>query len=333
MSEQKKEKKVKVINVPKKKRPLATPSLILRICLIICFVLCMLLLSSPFLSAKLYITEDLEITPTVTKAYTKLATQEEIDSAAAQLEEAFQALAKAETEEESQTSEEVKDGLAYRALPTADYQWSYTLKQGIDGKTLAELVDKSRSLDKSEYTPESVSVLNKATLNGQKYLCASVIVRQSVLQMAMGGAIGESFGNVEGLGGAISHSVFAMLLAVVPFVCFVTLCFDRRGHIKHITCMAGAILCLVDIFLLLYPYVGSGAILSIILYLVICGLNLASIYAKQQEDYIIAHPQEEPEFTQKHPQFVKALINAKAFRQQEPVKTPAPKGKHSKKKK
>ena len=49
------------------------------------------------------------------------------------------------------------------------------------------------------------------------------------------------------------------------------------------------------------------------MYIIICVLNLAGVYAKQQEDYIITHPEKEPEFTEKHPQFVKALINYKAF--------------------
>ena len=47
-------REVKVINVPKrkkKKRPLATPSYLIRIAMIVCFVICILLLSSPFSSA------------------------------------------------------------------------------------------------------------------------------------------------------------------------------------------------------------------------------------------------------------------------------------------
>ncbi len=74
MSEEKK-KEVKVINVPKRKKPLATPSYIIRIAMIVCFVICILLLSSPFLSAKLYITKDLEITSSVSEAYREVATQ------------------------------------------------------------------------------------------------------------------------------------------------------------------------------------------------------------------------------------------------------------------
>ena len=156
-------------------------------------------------------------------------------------------------------------------------------------------------------------MLNKSILNAQRTLCASVLLEQSVLQMAMGGAIGESVGNVKSLGSAISHSLFSFILGGVPLVCFITLCFDKSRHIKHIVCMIGAVACLVIIFAVLYPYVGTGAVVSIIMYIIICVLNLAGVYAKQQEDYIIKHPEKEPEFTEKHPQFVKALINYKAF--------------------
>ncbi len=306
----------KVINVPKRKKPLATPSYIIRICLIICFVLCILLLSSPFFSARLYIRENLEVTPSITDAYTKLASQEEIDSAEQQLRHALDSLEKKKTHEESQSSEtESKNGLQYTPVASANFEWSYTLQQGIDGKALAESVEEAKNIDRSLYTAESLDTLNTAVLNAQKYLCASVVVTQSVLQMAMGGSIGESLDS--SLGGTISNSLFAMLLAAAPVVCFLTLCFDRKRHIKHVTCMVGAIVCVADIFLLLYPYVGSGAIWSIILYILICLFNIAGIYAKQQEDYIIAHPEKEAEFTEKHPQFVKALINYKSFSRKE----------------
>lgn len=308
MSEEKK-KEVKVINVPKRKKPLATPSYLIRIAMIVCFVICILLLSSPFLSAKLYITKDLEITSSVSEAYREVATQEEVDNAGKELQNALNSLEKIEKTESSQA--EVEENTV--GLSSANYKWSYKVSQGVDASSLAELIDKARNTNKREYTSESVSVLNKSILNAQKTLCASVLLEQSVLQMAMGGAIGESVGNVKSLGSAISHSLFSFILGGVPLVCFITLCFDKSRHIKHIVCMIGAVACLVIIFAVLYPYVGTGAVVSIIMYIIICVLNLAGVYAKQQEDYIIKHPEKEPEFTEKHPQFVKALINYKAF--------------------
>ncbi len=307
-------REVKVINVPKKKkkkRPLATPSFIIRIAMIVCFVICILLLSSPFLSAKLYITEDLEITTSLSEAYRKPATQEMLDNAVKELQGALDSLEKiSKEEEESSTPAESASTVG---LDSANYKWSYAVPQGADARPLAELIDRARNVTRRDYTSESVEVLNRSQLSAQKILCASVLVEQSVMQMALGGAIGESLGTVKNLGNTISHSFFAFLLGAVPLTCFITLCFDKRSHLKHIICMVGAIACLAVIFGLLYPHVGIGAVLSIIVYIIILVLNFAGIYAKQQEDYIIKHPEQEPEFTEKHPHFVKALINYKSF--------------------
>ena len=308
MSEEKK-KEVKVINVPKRKKPLATPSYIIRVSMIVCFIICILLLSSPFLSAKLYITKDLEITSSVSEAYREVATQEEVDNAEKELQNALNSLEKIEKTESSQV--EVEENTV--GLSSANYKWSYKVSQGVDASALAELIDKARNISRRDYTSESVAVLNKSQLNAQKILCASVLVEQSVMQMALGGAIGESLGTVKNLGNTISHSFFAFLLGAVPLTCFITLCFDKRSHLKHIICMIGTIACLAVIFGLLYPHIGIGAVLSIIVYIIILVLNFGSIYAKQQEDYIIRHPEKESEFTEKHPQFVKALINYKSF--------------------
>ena len=297
-SEEKRE--VKVINVPKKKkkkRPLATPSFIIRISMIVCFVICILLLSSPFLSARLYITEELEITTSLSEAYRKPATQEMLDNAA----------------KDSQAALAAAESAGNVGLDSANYKWSYAVPQGVDAKPLAQLIEKARNITRRDYTSESVAVLNESQLHAQKILCASVLVEQSVMQMALGGAIGESLGTVKNLGNSISHSFFAFLLGAVPLTCFIVLCFDKKSHLKHIICITGAIACLAVIFGLLYPHVGTGAVLSIIVYVIILVLNFASIYAKQQEDYIIRHPEKEPEFTEKHPHFVKALINYKSF--------------------
>ena len=119
MSEEKK-KEVKVINVPKRKKPLATPSYIIRIAMIVCFVICILLLSSPFLSAKLYITKDLEITSSVSEAYREVATQEEVDNAEKELQNALNSLEKIEKTESSQA--EVEENTV--GLSSANYKWS-----------------------------------------------------------------------------------------------------------------------------------------------------------------------------------------------------------------
>ncbi len=307
-------REVKVINVPKKKkkkRPLATPSYLIRIAMIVCFVICILLLSSPFLSAKLYITEELEITTSVSEAYRKPATQEMLDNAVKELQTALDSLEKISAKEEESSTE--AESASTVGLDSANYRWSYKVPVGVDAKPLAELIDKARNISRRDYTSESVAVLNKSQLNAQKILCASVLVEQSVMQMALGGAIGESLGTVKNLGNTISHSFFAFLLGAVPLTCFITLCFDKRSHLKHIICMIGTIACLAVIFGLLYPHIGIGAVLSIIVYIIILVLNFGSIYAKQQEDYIIRHPEKESEFTEKHPQFVKALINYKSF--------------------
>jgi len=312
-SEEKRE--VKVINVPKKKkkkRPLATPSFIIRISMIVCFVICILLLSSPFLSARLYITEELEITTSLSEAYRKPATQEMLDNAAKDLQAALDSLEKI-SKEENEESSTAAESAGNVGLDSANYKWSYAVPQGVDAKPLAQLIEKARNITRRDYTSESVAVLNESQLHAQKILCASVLVEQSVMQMALGGAIGESLGTVKNLGNSISHSFFAFLLGAVPLTCFIVLCFDKKSHLKHIICITGAIACLAVIFGLLYPHVGTGAVLSIIVYVIILVLNFASIYAKQQEDYIIRHPEKEPEFTEKHPHFVKALINYKSF--------------------
>ena len=331
-NEKGKKKEVKVINVPKRKRPLATPSYIIRIFLIILFVCCILLLSSPFLNVTLYITDNLEITPSYSEAHLTLATQEEIDLAEQELQNAFQALETISSEQSAESKQEDSDIL--QSISSANYKWSYMVSKDVDIQSLAQLIADARNIDRSLYTSESIKTLNQALMNAQKTLCTSVKITQSAFQLALGGTIAESYGLNQTIGRVISHSIFALALTFVPLICFFALCFDRHRHIKHIICMIGAVVCLIDIFIALYPYVGIGAVLSVILYIIICILNIASIYAKQQEDYIISHPELEPEFTEKHPQFVKALINYKSFRKTAPEKSPAnSKGKNSKKKK
>lgn len=328
----KQKRKVTVINVPKRRKPLRTPSHIIRLCLVWSFVLIMLLLTYPFLSTQLYISDDLEVTPDNTKATLKLATQEEINAAEKELQAAIDGLVEAPKEEESsqasgsessagensEASQESSTALkpassGIRSLSTAHYNWSYNVSEKVDITALANLIDKAMTIDRSLYTEETTDILNTAVIKAQKTLCATVIVSQNAWQMMIGGPVKEAFGVSSSVGDTIMHSIFSFAFAVIPVVCFLAASFDKRRHIKHVIIMIGAILALVDFFIIIYPFVGIGAVLSIIMYVLVCILNIASIYAKQQEDHIVKHPEEEPEFSEKHPQFVKALLNEKAF--------------------
>ncbi len=330
-------KKVKVINVPqkrKKKKPLQTPSNIIRLCLVWSFVLCLLLLTYPFLNAQLYINDELEVSPNPSSAGFKLATQEEVNDVTTKLKSALDNLVEAPKEEESsneasdknsvdetsgyesqtsQTSKNEEQKASVREMNTAHYEWQYSIAKDIDIKSTMSLLDEAMNIDRSKYTKESADELNTAVLNTQRTLCASVVISQSALQMMIGGSVNEAFGDDNAVGDSIFRGLLAFALAIIPIVCFLTASFDKRRHIKHVVIMLGAILALADIFFTIYPYIGIGATLSIVMYIIICALNIASIYAKQQEDYIVKHPEMEAEFTQKHPQLIKALLNEKAL--------------------
>ena len=301
--------KVQVVNTPHTKKPLRTPSHILRITLIWCFVIVMYLLSYPFLSVRMYITDDLEVTTDHSVIQYVLASQSTVDQAQEELQAALDGLEKSD-EEKQEYDEDISD---IAQLGTANYTWNTIVAETVNADALKELIDNAAAVSRKDYTEESVSVLNTAVLRARKVLCSSVQITQSALQMIMGGSIAEAFGVMESLGLSIMHSMFAVTLAVLPFACFLALCFDKNKHIKHIFVIIGSIVCLFVIFFTLYPHVGIGAVLSVIMYILILVLNLFSIYAKQQEDYIVAHPEEEAAFTESHPQFVKALINAKSF--------------------
>ena len=85
-------KKVVVVNVPKRKKLLRTPSHIIRITLIWCFLLVLFLLTYPFLEVRFYITKDLSVSPYAEDAYRVLAEQEDIDKAAEKLQKALDSL-------------------------------------------------------------------------------------------------------------------------------------------------------------------------------------------------------------------------------------------------
>lgn len=337
----KKKNKVVVINVPKKRKALSTPTQIIRIVMVLMCVVTLFLVSYPFLYAKLSINENLEVVPDIAGTYTHLATQEEIDQAYTKLSEAKANLVEAPKEEasheeasaeDSQTSDSSDSSTAntseavseptydpdndiapVRAISTANYEWQYSVADDVDIQKLAELIEEVREIERGDYTEESLENLNTTLLEAQRLLCATVVVSQTGLQMMLGGSVSEAFGNYASVGESILHGILAFLFAIVPLVGFFAATFDKKRHIKHVIILAGSVICLVDIFLTIYPYIGIGAVLSVIMYILIILLNFGSIYATQQERYILAHPEEEASFTEKHPQFVKALINAKTF--------------------
>ena len=333
----KKEKKqVKVINVPKKKKLLRTPSHILRICLIWCFLINLFLLTYPFLEVKLYINDKLEITPNIQEANFRLATQNEIDYAAYNISVAYSKLEKLPDAESSESSDESKqesnndsseaasdlsdstspvvtdDEEEVRSIDTAKYEWQYRIDKNVDASTLLTMIETTKNIKRYQYTEKSVEVLNHAVLQAQRTLGASVNISQNALQMMLGGSVSEAFGRYDSVGNSIWHGLTSFALAVIPILGFFFAVFDKKRHFKHVIITLGTLLALADIFLTIYPYVGIGAVLSIIMYIIISVLNISSIYAKQQEDYIMKHPEKEAEFSEKHPQFVKALINKKS---------------------
>ncbi len=332
-------RKVVVINVPKRKKLLWTPTRILRIVMICALVVVLLLLTYPFMEVRFYITKSMEVTPRAEEAYDVLATQEEIDQAEQELRQAFDALVLAPKEEESDSSQQdsgvsqqdsaVQDsqtsaeassaapkssGSGYlQEINTLDYNWMYTIQEGIHEEKLIELVDEVKKINRNAYTAESLERLNTAILKAQKVLCASVFVSQNALQMMLGGTVGEAFGGNISLSNTFLRAILTFALGILPLVAILACLIDRKRMIKNVIVMICSVLVLLDIFLTIYPYVGIGAVLTIIMYVIIMLLNIGAFYAGQQEKFIVNHPELETEYTIKHPQFVKALINWKSI--------------------
>ena len=335
-SGKKEKRKVVVINVPKKKKRLRTPSHIIRITLIWLLAIELFLLTYPFLQVTFYITEDLGVTPYQEKAYSKLATQEEIDQATKDLQKALDSLeerppeesstdesnsdssAAAESETEAAQSSAAADqdegsSSSVRELATVDYNWTYYVRSDVDASKLSDLIVEVKKVDRYLYTEETVNELSLAILKAQKVLCASVFISQNGLQMMLGGSVGEAFGSAVSIGNTILRGFLTFALGVLPLIAIFACVFDKKRIVKNIIVLICSILVLVDLFFTIYPFVGIGAVLSIILYIVISAINVGGFYARQQEKYIVKHPELEAEYTQKHPHFVKALINQKSF--------------------
>ena len=352
----KEKKKVVVINVPKKKKPLRTPSHIIRICLCWIFVINLFLLTYPFFSAKLSINEKLEAVPDTGKTYSKLATQEEIDKACDDLQKAMDNLVEKPEEESEQESEtdskdskedasknensgseasdketskeesSSKESTASQASSTdsetlidsissVNYKWKYSVSEKVNIDKIVPLIEEAKNINRKLYTEESLEALNTALLKANRTLCATVDVSQNAIQMMFGGSMSEAFG---GYGNTsvweyVLHGIFSFALGVLPIACFFAASFDKKRNIKHIIILVSSTLVLVDIYLTIYPYIGIGAVLSTVMYIIAIFTTIGSIYARQQENYIVKHPELEAEFTEKHPHFVKALLNAKSF--------------------
>ncbi len=328
-------RKTVVVNVPKRKKLLRTPSHIIRIALIWCFAIILYLLTYPFLEVRFYIKEDLGVTPRIEEAYSVLAAQAEIDAAEVALRQAIDGLVEAPKEEESgeesaasaqessltsdtssdeesQSSQAAESG-GFLEMSTLNYNWTYTVREGVQEEKLTQLIEEVKKIKRSDYTEASVEKLNAALLNAQKVLCASVFVSQSALQMMFGGSVGEAFGASIDLSNTFMRSIFTFALSILPIIAIFACIFDKKRMIKNVIVLICSILALADIFFTIYPYIGIGAVLTIMLYIVIILLNIGGFYAGQQEKYIVSHPEKEAEFTEKHPHFVKALINEKSI--------------------
>lgn len=297
-------------NVPTKKKhkkPLYTPSHILRLCIIWSFVLCIFLLSFPFFNATLYITKDLNGTANYLEADLSYPTQDDVDSMTVELKAAIDGLEEKADDEISDTTTQYNV-----SVTTIQLDWTYHFSEDIEASELLNLIEEAKSVERNIYTDESVEKLNTATIKAQKCLCATANISQSALQMMFGGSIAEMYGH-EDEAGTIASSLLAYGLIIIPVIGFLVASIDKKRHIKNITSIMCCMLGMLDIFFMIYPYVDIGSILSLVMYLIISILTIFSMYAKQQEDYIVKHPELEAEFTEKHPYFVKALINQKSF--------------------
>lgn len=292
----------KKVKMPPKKRIklLKTPTQIIRGFTIFLYVLIIFLLTSPFMSATFYITDDLEATTELPESYT-YSTQEQIDNAEKELQEALDGLSK-DPDYDPRAEKEV-------SISTLGMAWRYNVASGVDAQDLVALVEKAKNTDRTLYTEESVTKLNNATIKAQRALCSTVTVTRSIIQLILGGNVDGT--DISGVGSIVVNVLLIYVLALLPVVGILITLFDRSRHIKNISGMMIALLSLMDIFAMVYPHIAFGSVMTITAYILLFVLSVGGLYAKQQEDYILKHPEKESEFTEKHPQFVKALINYK----------------------
>ncbi len=286
----------------KRKKLLKTPSHIIRLVMVWTYVILIFLLSMPFMTTTLYIRDDLSIGSDLSSATLRYADQAQIDQAAEELQKALDSLKK--------NGEAVPESSSDVAVSSATFDWSYHITTGVNIDKIMPLITKSKELNRNEYTEASVKAVNEATLKAQHLLCATVTISQSALQIVLGGALNDL--PSEDVGGIIVSGIMMFALAILPVVGFFIATFDKRSHVKNVYTAICSPVCIAMIFFAVYPTIGLGAVISVILYILLFALTAGDIYAIQQERYIMRHPELEAEFTEKHPQFVKALINYKA---------------------
>ena len=306
---------VKVRKKKKRKKLLTTPSQIIRGFMVTFYIIAVLMLSFSFVSFTVFIDDDLEITNDPAKYYSKLASQEDVDNAAKELQSAIDSLVEKPREEkssseESSKTEESSSGSVLSFFESASAATSfmerhYNIASGIKAEELDRLINKGLNVKRYLYTEESVEKMENALLKAQWVLCTDLTVSQAPLQLALSG--GGHFSN------DVLNHILMYFIVLIPVVGFFIACFNRFGHLKNIYTLIGSFVSIAIIFRLFYPYFTYGAVFEIFIYLILAALAFAGLYAKQQEDFIILHPEKEAEFTEKHPQFVKALINEKTI--------------------
>lgn len=279
----------------RKFKPLKTPSYILRIFTIIIFMFTIFLLSTTFFTIQFRVETD----------WDAKATQEDIDAAVTNLETAKTGIVLLDDAEEDEEEETL-------AMETMSRTWYYTnVEDDVDLDELLELLDECMDIlqDDDLYTEDSYDTLKTEVLNVQYMLGTGLIASQTALQMVFCGNVAQQYVDSDTVS---TGGLIYILFIVLPALGFFFNIFDRRRHLKN----AATLLCSsLGIFIIMYcitpSYLAIGSLLSIFAYMLLLVLGIASIYAKQQEDYIVKHPELEAEFTEKHPQFVKALLNAK----------------------
>lgn len=286
----------------KLKKNLVTPTVIIRYIMIATYAIAIYLLTFSLTNTTLYINDDLNTGIYNQNSYTHIATQEEIDAAADELEGAIKEL--------KESGVVVNVYQSSLDLNTATYKWVYHTSKDVDSDKLRDLINQARAIDRRYYTEDTVKRLNTATLKAQHVMCATLTVSQSALQIMIGGSVADAYGD-DNMTISIGNYVLIYALGLLPLAGLFIAAFDKRTHIKNIYAACCSVLCIVDIMMLVFPSVGIGSVLTIFLYFILFGLSALAFYAKQQEDYIVAHPELEAEYTEKHPQFVKALINHK----------------------
>ena len=304
-------KNVQAQNAPKpkkkKKKLLQTPANIIRVTMIWVYVLIIFMMTSPFITASFYITEDLKITTSKAEAYLFYSTQQEVDTARDNMQKAIDGL-KTKPVDEKELDEYQEEVIS---VPTARYDWQYHPDEGVDAKELISLIEKGREIDRRLYTDESVKALNQAMLEAQKTLCATVTITRSELELMFDGNVNGA--ESDQIGGLVTSVLLIYMLVLLPVIGFFITCFNKKGHTKNVFGMICSVGCVCIIMFMVYPFVAIGAVFTILADIVLFFLTAAGFYAKQQEDYIVKHPELEAEFTEKHPMFVRALINYKSL--------------------